>query len=92
MGVIKVTGIRLYGYHGCLVEESQIGGNYIVNVELETDLSEPGKTDKLSTTIDYVKVNQIVEEEMEIRSDLIEHVCQRMLDRMAEQFPQLVRL
>lgn len=75
---IEVTGIRLYAFHGCLEEEARIGGNYIVDISLETDFTEASQKDELALTIDYVLVNKIVTEEMAIRSKLIEHVGQRI--------------
>jgi dihydroneopterin aldolase len=75
---IEVTGIRLYAFHGCLDEEARIGGNYIVDIYLETDFTEASQKDELALTIDYVLVNKIVTEEMAIRSKLIEHVGQRI--------------
>jgi dihydroneopterin aldolase len=82
MGIINVTGIKMHAYHGCLPEESVIGGNYIVDVELHTDFDEAAQSDKLVGTIDYVDVNRIVEEEMAIRSKLIEHAGQRIVNRL----------
>ena len=35
MNCIKVHGIRTFSFHGCLEEEKIIGGNYIVNVEVD---------------------------------------------------------
>ena len=37
--------------------------------------------DDLVDTVDYVHLNHIVKEEMAIRSELLEHVAQRILDR-----------
>ena len=79
---IEVTGIKLYAFHGCLEEEARIGGNYIVDISLETDFTEASQKDELALTIDYVLVNKIVTEEMAIRSKLIEHVGQRIWDKM----------
>ena len=45
---------------------------------METDFSEAASNDDLSKTVDYVVVNKIVQEEMAIRSKLIEHVGQRI--------------
>lgn len=84
---IEVNGIKLYAHHGCLEEEALIGGHYIVDVRLTTDFSTAAKTDELSETIDYVVVNRIVTEEMAIRSKLIEHVGQRIMDRIRQTFP-----
>ena len=79
---IEVSGINIYAFHGCLEEEARIGGNYIVDVYLETDFRQAGLKDELSLTVDYVNVNKIVASEMAIRSNLIEHVGQRIWDKM----------
>lgn len=79
---IFVSGIQCYAYHGCLPEEGRIGGHYIVDIELHTDFSKAAAQDTLCDTIDYVDVNRIVSEEMAIRSKLIEHVGQRIVNRI----------
>lgn len=89
---IEVNGIKLYAFHGCLPEEGKIGGNYIVDVSLITDFSEAAKTDELIETIDYVDINLIVKEEMAIRSKLIEHVGQRIYDRVRKEIQNLEKL
>ena len=82
---IEVIGINIYAFHGCLEEEARIGCNYIVDVYLETDFRQAGLKDELSLTVDYVNVNKIVASEMAIRSNLIEHVGQRIWDKMTEE-------
>jgi dihydroneopterin aldolase len=79
---IKVNNIRVYAHHGCLPQETAIGGHYSVNVVLWTDFSEAAANDDLSKTIDYVWVNKVVEEEMAIPAKLIEHVGQRIVSRL----------
>ena len=37
MGKIFVEGIKIYAYHGCFKEETAIGTNFLVNVELDVD-------------------------------------------------------
>jgi len=88
MAIILVEGIKLYAYHGCMKEEALIGGNYIVDVTIDADLSKPSRSDKLNDTIDYVTVSGIVQKEMATRSKLIEHVAKRILDRLKKRFPQ----
>lgn len=87
MGIIRVEDIRCYAYHGCMEEEGIIGTDFSVNVEVKTDLTISAKTDKLSDTVDYVAISRIVQEEMAIRSKLIEHVAQRILDRLLLELP-----
>jgi len=86
MNKILVEGIRIYAYHGCLEEEAKIGADYIVNVVLETDFSNAAQTDDLTKTIDYVTVYNIVKAQMAIRSKLIEHVAQRIIDALKKEF------
>lgn len=86
MNVIQVKGIRCYSYHGCLSEETLIGGHFEVDVDLFCDFKPSALSDNLELTINYVAVNQIVEEEMAIPSKLIETVAYRILKRCQEQF------
>lgn len=82
MNVIQVHGIRCYSLHGCLKEETKIGGTFEVNIDLFCDFSIAAQTDALIDTIDYVKVNKIVEEEMSVPSKLIETVAYRILRKL----------
>jgi dihydroneopterin aldolase len=82
MGTIKLKNIRTYSYHGCLIEEGKIGSDYSVDLEVKTNLNKSSLTDDLKDTVDYVLLNQIVVEEMAIRSNLLEHVAQRIIQRV----------
>lgn len=82
MGIIRVSNIRIYSNHGCLQEEAKIGSHYRVDVEVKADLNKSAKSDKLADTVDYVHINKIVEEEVLQRSELLEHVVDRVLDRL----------
>ena len=82
MGIIKVENIRVFAHHGCLKEETTIGSDYRVDLEVEANLKTSAKTDKLSDTVDYVFLNRIVREEMSQPSYLLETVGKRILDRI----------
>lgn len=87
MGIIKVTNIKVYAYHGCLDEEGKIGSDYRVDVMVKANLQPSAYSDHLADTIDYVHVNRIVKEEMGIRSKLLEHVAKRIIDRIFKEIP-----
>jgi dihydroneopterin aldolase len=87
MGIIRLKNIRVYAYHGCLTEESKIGSDYLVNLEVKTDLRKSSQTDELEDTVDYVHLNAIVNEEMTIRSKLLEHVGERITVRIFNELP-----
>jgi len=87
MGTIRVKNIRVYAYHGCLVEEGKIGSDYRVDLTVKADLSKSAQTDNLADTVDYVHLNKIVRQEMAIRSQLLEEVTKRILDRILIEIP-----
>lgn len=92
MGIIKLKNIRTFSFHGCLVEESKIGSDYSVDLEIKTDLRKSSETDELEDTVDYVHLNRIVREEMAIRSKLLEHVTKRIIVRIFKEIPAVSRI
>nr|WP_321221325.1 dihydroneopterin aldolase [uncultured Psychroserpens sp.] len=82
MGIIKVENIRVFAHHGCLKEETKIGSDYRVDIEIKADLQKSSKTDELYDTVDYVLLNKIAKEEMQKPSKLLETVAKRMLTRI----------
>jgi len=87
LGKVKVNNIRVYAYHGCLVEEGKIGSEYRVDVSVKANLSKSADTDDLKDTVDYVHLNRIVREEMAIRAKLLEHVAKRIMSRIFKEIP-----
>lgn len=79
---IKIHQMEFYSFHGCMTQEARVGGNYIVNVDIQADLSECFTTDSLQDTLDYVSVYEIVKEQMNIRSHLIEHLAYRIIGQL----------
>jgi 7,8-dihydroneopterin aldolase/epimerase/oxygenase len=92
MGTIKLKNIRTFSFHGCLLEESKIGSDYSVDLEVKTDIRKSSLSDDLKDTIDYVLLNKIVVEEMAIRSKLLEHVAQRIVTRIFKEIPSVSRI
>lgn len=92
MGTIKLKNIRTFSYHGCLIEEGKIGSDYSVDLEVKTDLRKSCLSDDLNDTVDYVLLNQIVVEEMEIRARLLEHVAYRIINRIFNEITSVSRI
>lgn len=69
-----------------------IGSDYRVDLEITTDLSQPAASDKLSETVDYVHLNNIVKEEMALRSNLLEHVAKRIIDRIFSEIVEVTEV
>ena len=89
MGIIRLTNIRVFTNHGCLIEEAKIGSEYRVDLEIKADLRKSAESDELADTVDYVHLNKIVVEEMAIRSKLLEHVAKRIIVRIFAELPMV---
>jgi len=92
MGIIRLKNIRTFSYHGCLPEETRIGSEYSVDLEIKTDLRKAAETDSLHDTVDYVLLNRIVVEEMAQASKLLEHVAHRIIVRVFGELPEVSRI
>jgi dihydroneopterin aldolase len=75
-----------------LIEEGKIGSDYSIDLDIKTDLRKSCLSDDLNDTVDYVLLNKIVVEEMEIRSHLLEHVGQRIITRVFGEIPEVSRI
>jgi dihydroneopterin aldolase len=75
-----------------LKEEMLIGSDYRVDLEISADLSQPANSDQLSETVDYVHLNNIIKEEMTVRSNLLEHVAKRIIDRIFKEIKEVTEV
>ena len=91
MGSIKLKNIKVYAYHGCLVEEKKIGSDYRVDLKIKADLFQSAHSDHLADTVDYVHLNRIVKQEMTIHSKLLEHAAERILIRILDELPLVTK-
>lgn len=89
MSTICLNNIEVYAYHGVFEVEQKVGQWYIVNLEIDVDFSEAAINDELKGTIDYSKVNNIIREEMTIKSKLVENVAHRIANCILETFPNI---
>ena len=89
MDKIKLKDIKIYAYHGCLSEENLIGGEYLVNLSVFSNLKKSSVSDELKDTIDYVSLLNIVKKEMLSPSKLLENVVKRVVDKIFLVFPKI---
>ena len=85
---IFLKGLEFYSFHGVSPQEREVGNTFLVDVTIECDLSKASLSDDLNDTINYAKVFELVKQEMEIPSLLLEHVGGRILRAILKQFEQ----
>ena len=89
MNAIILEDMKFHAFHGVFPEEQVIGATYSVTLKLVFDFSKAAREDDLKETVDYAEVYRLVKEEMQQRSKLIEHVAQRIVDRVLLHFPSM---
>jgi dihydroneopterin aldolase len=92
MAVIAIENMEFFAYHGCFEEEQLIGNKFIVDVSFETNTASAEQSDKLSDTVNYQQVYQLVQKEMEHTSKLLEHLARRIATALQTGFPEITDL
>lgn len=86
---IELKGLRFYAYHGAEPQERVVGAWYTVDVVMKVEVEEAIRYDTLGNTIDYADVTELIKEEMEEPSDLLEHVTGRIAERLLDNYLEL---
>jgi 7,8-dihydroneopterin aldolase/epimerase/oxygenase len=85
MDRILLQGMSFQGRHGVRPAERERPQEFKVDIELDCDLSEPGRTDRIEDTVDYRQVRAIAKEVIEGDSQkLLETLAARMADRVLQ--------
>lgn len=77
-GIIELSGMEFFAYHGCLERERQEGNTFVVDLRFEVDLSESVDSDNLADTVDYSKIYKAVAEIMAEPCNLLERVAAKI--------------
>lgn len=77
--------MEYYGYHGVFAEERKLGQRYYIDLEIDMNLSEAGRNDDLTKTINYAEIHELVKQIVENKSfqlieALGEHIASSLLD------------
>ena len=89
---IQLHDMRFYAYHGVMEQERRVGGEYLVSLNVEADLSRPMTSDAVADTVNYAALYDVVAREMAQPSQLLEHVAGRIAQRVFDSFLQVEEL
>lgn len=84
---ISLNKMRFYAYHGVMEQERTTGNLFEVSVKLDYPFEKAMADDDLDGTLDYGKAYGIIRQEMEIPSNLLEHVAGRIKSALEKEFP-----
>ena len=85
-----VKDIKLYGYHGVLEKEREIGQYFYIDIEIFLDLEPAGITDDLGNTVDYSVVYDIIKDiNNKNKFRLIESFAQKISEELMSNFDKI---
>lgn len=79
--------MSFYAYHGVSAAERETGRQFEVDCELEVDLADAGRSDRLIDTIDYSEVYDVIRDAVQARAySLLEGLAADMAKSILERF------
>ena len=90
IGTLELEGMEFRAHHGCLERERIVGNDFVVDFRGEIDMSAAAERDNLEDAVNYALIYEAVAEEMRNPSDLLEHVAGRIVNVLANRFPEFV--
>jgi len=88
MDIIKLSNIVFYAHHGYYEAERELGQRFELDIEVECDLNEAGKSDDLKSTIDYRHLYAIAKDAFENNKfKLLETVAIRIAAQILSSHP-----
>jgi 7,8-dihydroneopterin aldolase/epimerase/oxygenase len=83
MDRVLLEGMSFQGRHGVRAAEREQSQEFRVDVEVECDVTEAGRTDRIEDTVDYTRVRAIAK-------DVIEGDPQKLLESLAARIAERV--
>jgi dihydroneopterin aldolase len=90
-GIIELEEMKFWAFHGCLETERKKGNLFLVDFKGEMDITKASECDHLEDTVNYARIYDIVKAQMEVPSDLLEHVAGRIKRAVTAEFPEFER-
>ena len=91
MGTIHIEGMEFYSFHGHFKEEQIVGNKFLVDLLMETDMTNASESDELHDAVNYQTAYKLVKREMEKKSRLLENIAQRILDTLHAELPGVIK-
>lgn len=77
-----LENLEFFAYHGLYAEEHEKGGIFRVDVWIDEEISDDHNLSMITAVINYEDIFKIVQEEMNIRRDMIEDLGKTILQRI----------
>lgn len=90
---IFIRGLTLHAYHGVMSHEAKVGQTFAIDIDLDIDLSDAARTDKVADTVSYDQVvTRATEAFLGHRFRLIEAAAGAVADTILAAFPRVEKV
>jgi dihydroneopterin aldolase len=90
---IFIRGLALHAYHGIMPHEGKVGQTFTLDLELDVDLSDAARSDKVKDTVSYADVAQCAEKAFTgQRFRLIEAAGGTVADAVLAAYPRVLEI
>ena len=86
-GYVILRNVRFHAFHGVLPQERQVGGDFLLTLRVGYPLDKAMESDKVEDTLNYASLYTLAKREMDIPSQLLEHVAGRIAKAIINAFP-----
>jgi len=83
---IYLKNLRFHACHGVLPQERIIGNEYEVSLRVQYPMETAMLSDDVEDTLNYADVFKVVQQEMQVPSNLLERVAYRIADRLFRKY------
>src|SRR5687768_604111 len=85
---IELKSVSFFSFHGLHEEERKTGNEYLVDLSVKYDA--PGqRVNRINDTVNYVRLFEIVREEMKHPRDLLETIAELVAEKIHREFPMV---
>lgn len=83
---VALHDAEFFARHGFYTEEQLLGNRFVIDIETGFNIGDNAIADNLSNTLNYERLYQIAEEEMQLPRQLLETVAQDIINRIKDEF------
>ena len=89
---VFLKNVRFHAFHGVMAQERQVGGEFLLSLRVGYPLAKAMESDDVKDTLDYATLFDLAKREMDIPSQLLEHVAGRIVKAITTAFPEVTSI
>ena len=89
---VFLRNVRFHAFHGVMPQERQVGGDFLLSLRVGYPIDKAMESDDVADTLNYATLFDLAKREMDIPSQLLEHVAGRIVKAITTAFPEVTSI